>query len=165
MDEYVGLGDGDEKTFAHYLNAALFDRVRMKAVYYIGSAGDVGTLCERYEKLLKEHPIDIECLGIGENGHIAFNDPHVADFRDKKAIKLVDLDEKCRRQQVNDKTFDTLDEVPKYAVTLTVPTLVSANTCSAWCPRRTRRTRCSTPCTTRSAKRCPPPFCAAIRTR
>ena len=126
MDEYVGLGDGDEKTFAHYLNAALFDRVRMKAVYYIGSAGDVGTLCERYEKLLKEHPIDIVCLGIGENGHIAFNDPHVADFRDKKAIKLVDLDEKCRRQQVNDKTFDTLDEVPKYAVTLTVPTLVSA---------------------------------------
>ena len=126
MDEYVGLGKRSDKTFAHYLDGAIFDRVKMKAVNYIGSDGDAETLCERYERLLREHPIDIVCLGIGENGHIAFNDPHVADFQDKRAVKLVDLDEKCRRQQVNDKTFDTLEEVPKYAVTLTIPTLVSA---------------------------------------
>ena len=125
MDEYVGLGEHSPKSFAHYLASALFDRVPLKAVYYIGT-GDTEEICKRYEELLKAHPIDIVCLGIGENGHIAFNDPKVADFADKKVIKLVGLDEVCRRQQVNDKTFDTLQEVPRYAVTLTIPTLISA---------------------------------------
>lgn len=125
MDEYVGLEQNSPKTFAHYLDGALFSKVKLKNIYYIG-CGDSEKLCERYEKLLKAHPIDIVCLGIGENGHIAFNDPDVADFADKKVIKLVGLDNACRRQQVNDKTFDTLADVPHYAVTLTIPTLVSA---------------------------------------
>ena len=126
MDEYVGLEKESPKSFKHYLENALFSKVNMKNVYYIGSGENTEEICDRYEKLIKEHPIDIVCLGIGENGHIAFNDPDVADFADKKVIKLVCLDEKCRRQQANDKTFDTIDEVPKYAITLTVPTLVSA---------------------------------------
>lgn len=125
MDEYVGLEEGSPKSFAHYLATTLFDKVALKKVYYIGS-GDSRKLCKRYEQLLKEHPIDIVCLGIGENGHIAFNDPGVADFADKEIIKLVCLDEMCRRQQVNDKMFDNLLEVPQYALTLTVPTLISA---------------------------------------
>lgn len=125
MDEYVGLEEGSPKSFARYLDDAIFGKVPLKQVYYIGN-GDTEQLCKRYENLLKNRTIDIVCLGIGENGHIAFNDPDVADFSDKQMIKRVVLDEICRRQQVNDKTFDTLAEVPKYAVTLTIPTLVSA---------------------------------------
>ena len=125
MDEYVGLLSGSEKSFAHYLDNAIFGKVKMKQVYYIGTDGSEKA-CERYAELIKTHPIDIVCLGIGENAHIAFNDPAVADFADEKLIKRVELDEICRNQQVHDKTFDALDEVPRYALTLTVPTLVSA---------------------------------------
>ena len=84
------------------------------------------TECERYAKLLKENPVDIVCMGIGENGHIAFNDPHVAEFDDKMVVKPVKLDEVCRNQQVNDGCFETIEEVPQYAITLTIPTLISA---------------------------------------
>ena len=76
---------------------------------------------------MKDHPVDIVCLGIGENGHIAFNDPPVADFNDPKVIKVVELDLVCRQQQVNDKCFDTLNKVPTHAFTLTIPTLLSAS--------------------------------------
>ena len=82
--------------------------------------------------MLKEDEIDIVCLGIGENGHIAFNDPHAADFKDPLAVKLVDLDETCRQQQFHDATvagtghFSTLDDVPSQAITLTIPTILSA---------------------------------------
>ncbi len=126
MDEYLGLEKDSPKLFGHYLRNAIFKHVNLKAVYYIGTTGSSDELCNRYEQLLKEHPIDIVCLGIGENGHIAFNDPHVADFNDNKLVKVVDLGEECRHQQVNDKTFDTIDEVPKYAVTLTIPALTSS---------------------------------------
>lgn len=126
MDEYIGLEKDSPKLFGHYLENAIFKHVNINKVYYIGSEGSSEELCKRYEQLLKDHPIDIVCLGIGENGHIAFNDPHVADFNDSKLVKVVDLCEECRLQQVNDKTFDTIDEVPKYAITLTIPALMSA---------------------------------------
>ncbi len=126
MDEYIGLENGSPKSFGYYLDNAIFKCVKFKNIYYIGTSGTPENLCARYEQLLRSHPIDIVCLGIGENAHIAFNDPHVANFADPKLIKVVDLDEKCRHQQVNDKTFNTIDEVPKYAVTLTIPTLISA---------------------------------------
>ncbi|MBE5740810.1 MAG: glucosamine-6-phosphate deaminase, partial [Clostridiales bacterium] len=81
---------------------------------------------ERYGKLLRENPTDIVVMGIGENGHIAFNDPPVADFKDPKTVKPVKLDEICRQQQVNDGCFVRIEDVPTHAMTLTVPTLVSA---------------------------------------
>jgi len=77
----------------------------------------------RYEELLNNNTIDIVCMGIGENGHIAFNDPPVADFSDKVKVKIVKLDELCRQQQVNDKCFENIHQVPKYAITLTIPAL------------------------------------------
>ena len=80
----------------------------------------------RYGALLDAYPTDIVVLGIGENGHIAFNDPHVADFNDKLVVKPVQLDEVCRQQQVNDGCFENLSQVPKCALTLTIPTLVRA---------------------------------------
>ena len=125
MDEYIGLEDKFEKTFAYYLKTSIFDKASFKSVNYVGS-GDVETVCKNYTELLSNRKIDIVLCGIGENAHLAFNDPPVADFNDKAVIKAVKLDEVCRNQQVNDKTFDTLEEVPRYAVTLTIPTMVSA---------------------------------------
>lgn len=125
MDEYIGLDSGAPQLFGNFLKARLFDRAPLKAVYYInGGARDIEGECERYAGLLREHPADIVCLGIGENGHIAFNDPGAADFDDGKIVKRVRLDEACRRQQVNDGCFLQLSDVPAEALTLTIPALM-----------------------------------------
>ena len=128
MDEYVGLPEEDSRRFGNFLKMAIFSKKPFKSIHYInGNAEDIEAECQRYTDLLAAHPIDLVCLGIGENGHIAFNDPPVADFDDPYVIKRVQLDEICRQQQVNDGCFATLDEVPKYALTLTVPTLFKAD--------------------------------------
>ncbi len=124
MDEYIGLPENAPQSFGMFLKNAVFDKLPFKAVYYIAESGlDIDGLCARYERLLAAHPTDIICLGIGENGHIAFNDPPVADFADPKVIKEVRLDEICRNQQVHDGCFASLDQVPKSALTLTVPAM------------------------------------------
>lgn len=123
MDEYVGIRPDAPQGFANFLKEALFDRVPFKSVNLLDCTADPDAEAERYSKLLAENPVDIVCLGIGENGHIAFNDPHVADFNDPKLVKKVDLDEMCRMQQVHDGCFATLDDVPKYALSLTIPAL------------------------------------------
>ena len=89
-------------------------------------ATDAKEEAKRYTELLKNNPVDIVCMGIGENGHIAFNDPHEAKFDDLEMVKVVTLDDVCRMQQVNDGCFEKIDDVPKYALTLTIPTLMSA---------------------------------------
>ncbi len=128
MDEYIGLPADSDKLFAKYLTDRIFSKVQFKKVYLINSQEtDVQKECGRYESLLKEKIIDIVCMGIGENGHIAFNDPPVADFNDPEFIKIVVLDERCKIQQVNDAGFGSVDEVPKTAYTLTVPALLSAH--------------------------------------
>lgn len=124
MDEYIGLPENSPNLFARYLDDHIFRLVKFKEVYYVGT--DYEKSQARYTELIEEFPPDVVCLGIGENGHIAFNDPHVADFNDKLKIKRVALDLKCRNQQVHDKTFSTLEEVPKYALTLTIPVLFGA---------------------------------------
>ncbi len=127
MDEYCGLSPDAAQAFGNFLEEALFKRVPLKAVHYLRDAGDgPEEICANYGALLERYPADIVCLGIGENGHIAFNDPPVADFRDPEPVKVVELDPLCRRQQVNDGCFSSLDEVPAYAVTLTVPALCRA---------------------------------------
>ncbi len=127
MDEYIGLPEGDSHTFGSYLNDHIFSHKAFKSVHYIrGSAADPEAECLRYSQLLQEFPVDVVCLGIGENGHIAFNDPWVAQFEDPKAVKIVELDAMCRNQQVNDGCFPTLEDVPTHAITLTIPSLVSA---------------------------------------
>ena len=126
MDEYIGLPAGSTAAFAYYLQKHLFEKVPFKAVHYLnGNATDALAECNRYTKLLNDHPIDIVCMGIGENNHIAFNDPPVADFKDAKTVKIVALDEACRQQQVNDGCFASFDEVPTHALTLTVPALLN----------------------------------------
>jgi len=127
MDEYIGLPGDAPQGFGNFLMNAIFGKVPFASINLINSeAADPEAECERYGKLLCEHPTDIVVMGIGENGHIAFNDPWVADFNDPKTAKAVPLDEVCRMQQVNDGCFAALEDVPKYAITLTCPTLTKA---------------------------------------
>lgn len=123
MDEYVGLDKSAPQGFANFLKNAIFDKVPFKSVNLIDCTADPDEEAARYGALLAANPVDIVCMGIGENGHIAFNDPHEADFADPLPVKKVSLDEVCRMQQVHDGCFAAIDEVPKYALTLTVPTL------------------------------------------
>ena len=126
MDEYDGLSIDDSQSFARYLTDHLFSRVNFRSVNLIPAKEGAEAVCEKYSSLLEKFPPDVVCMGIGENGHIAFNDPPVADFNDPFLVKKVELDEICRNQQVHDGCFPTLDDVPKYAITLTVPALTSA---------------------------------------
>lgn len=127
MDEYIGLDKSAPQGFGNFLKEHIFGLVPFKSVNYIDITTDNPEKeAERYGKLLKENPTDIVVMGIGENGHIAFNDPPVADFNDSKVVKPVKLDEICRQQQVNDGCFKRIEDVPTHAMTLTVPTLVSA---------------------------------------
>lgn len=128
MDEYIGLGADAKQSFVHYLNTHVMEKLPFRKFYAIhGDNPDSVAECKRYESLLKDRHVDIVCLGIGENGHIAFNDPHEAYFFDEKLVKIVCLDEKCRRQQINDRCFDRIEDVPKRAITLTVPALAKGD--------------------------------------
>ena len=128
MDEYIGLAkEANDKSFGYFLTEHIFGKVPFKSVNLINaSETDLKAECTRYGKMLSENPTDIVVMGIGENGHIAFNDPWVAKFDDSEIIKPVELDQMCRQQQVNDGCFATIDDVPTHALTLTCPTLVSA---------------------------------------
>ena len=127
MDEYIGHDKDAPQGFGNFLKEHIFGLVPFKSVNYIDiTATDPEAEANRYGKLLQANPTDIVILGIGENGHIAFNDPPVADFKDEKWVKPVKLDEICRQQQVNDGCFASIDKVPTHAMTLTVPTLVRA---------------------------------------
>ena len=139
MDEYIGLSADAPQGFGNFLKAHIFGLAPFKSVNYINiSAEDADAECARYSALLAQYPTDIVVMGIGENGHIAFNDPPVADFADPKAVKPVLLDEICRNQQVNDGCFATIDDVPKYAITLTVPTLFSGKYLFCIVPAKTK---------------------------
>lgn len=127
MDEYVGLDPDHPAGFGNFLNRAIFGRLPFASVNRInGNAADPAAEARRYGELLKDNPPDICLLGIGENGHIAFNDPPVADFADPCTVKLVTLEDRCRWQQVHDGCFETIDQVPLQALTLTIPILCAA---------------------------------------
>jgi glucosamine-6-phosphate deaminase len=137
MDEYVGLPPGAPESFGTYLTQRLFDRVRPGRVELIDGNGD--DEARRYAELLAEAPIDIVCMGIGENGHIAFNDPEVADFADPLSVKMVELDERSRVQQVNDGCFPGISAVPTHAITLTIPARTSGRRLFCVVPGATKR--------------------------
>ncbi len=139
MDEYIGLAKDAPQGFGNFLRDRIFGKLPFKSVNYLrGDAEDVKAECARYAELLEQYPPDVVCLGIGENGHIAFNDPHVAFFNDKETVKIVELDEKCRQQQVNDECFSKMDHVPTHAVTLTIPALISGKYIYCIVPGKTK---------------------------
>ena len=139
MDEYIGLAADAPQGFGNFLKEHIFGLADFLSVHYIDiSATDAQAECARYAALLKEYPTDIVVMGIGENGHIAFNDPPVADFADPVAVKPVLLDEICRNQQVNDGCFARIEDVPKTAITLTVPTLFAGEHLFCIVPAKTK---------------------------
>ena len=139
MDEYIGLDKNAPQGFGNFLRDHIFGVAPFASVNYIRiDAPDAEKECERYSELLRQNPVDIVVLGIGENGHIAFNDPPFADFNDTKLVKTVKLDEVCRNQQVNDGCFAKIDDVPTHALTLTVPTLMSGKELYCIVPAKTK---------------------------
>lgn len=139
MDEYVGLAPEHPAGFRNFLNRAIFGLKNFKSVNLInGNAADALEEAARYDQLLREHPLDVCLLGVGENGHIAFNDPPVADFQDTSYVKVVELEQRCRQQQVNDGCFETLDQVPTHALTVTIPGLTQAGVMFCSVPAATK---------------------------
>lgn len=126
LDEYLGMDAQAPQSFRRFLIDRLVNKVPMDQFHGLrGDAPDGGKEAERYAELLAQNPPDFAVLGIGENGHLAFIDPPFCDFNDPEAVKVVQLDEVCRNQQVNDGAFGSLDEVPKDALSLTIPTLMA----------------------------------------
>ena len=123
MDNYIGLPMDAPQQFSSFLTRALFGRVPIGQVFLMGNAE---ADAPRYAALLRKYPLDVCFMGVGENGHLAFNDPHVANFHDPELVKSVTLDEVCRTQQVHDGCFATLAQVPRTALTATIPALFAA---------------------------------------
>lgn len=127
MDEYIGLPEDAPQRFGRFLVDHLFDGVRPGEVHLLEPDDDPEAECERYAALIRAAPLDVVCVGIGENGHLAFNDPPDADFHDLATVKVVTLSDASRQQQVNDGCFDRLDVVPRRAVTVTLPALLAGH--------------------------------------
>lgn len=125
LDEYKNISADHPASFRLWIKQRIEEVFHPQKVEYIhGDVADVQAECDRYAKLIEQNPIDLGFIGIGENGHVAFNDPPVADFKDPYLVKIVELDEACRRQQLGEGWFPTLEDVPKEALTLTVPAIL-----------------------------------------
>ncbi len=125
MDEYIGLGPDHPASFRRYLRENLTHKVKMREFYEIdGAASNPERIGRDYGEKLRFADPQLCLLGIGENGHLAFNDPHVADFNDPLDVKIVQLDAVCRRQQVAEGWFENIANVPESAITLTIPRLL-----------------------------------------
>ncbi len=128
MDEYVGLAASHSASFQRYMRERVAANLPVMEFHYLnGDVSDPEAEAARYEALLRAHPLDLCCAGIGENGHLAFNDPPVADFDDPRDVKVVPLDEASRRQQVGEGHFASIDDVPTHAITVTIPALLRAH--------------------------------------
>ena len=140
MDEYCGIGPDHPASFRRYMRERIVERTTIGAFHEIqGDVSDFDAECARYAGLLEGHPLDLCCLGIGENGHLAFNDPPVADFEDPVDVKVVELDAACRRQQVGEGHFASIEEVPRNAITVTIPALLRSDTVLAIVPEARKR--------------------------
>lgn len=125
LDEYIGLDPAAPQGFGNFLKDRIFHAHKFKSINYMDIATtDPEAECKRYADLLEKYPPDVIILGIGENGHLAFNDPGYAFFNDPEVVKVVELEHSCRQQQVNDGCFASLDLVPTHALTITIPPLM-----------------------------------------
>ncbi len=145
LDEYLGLPDTHPASFRRYLHERLFDLLPFGAVHLLdGTAPDPQAECARYAGLLAKREIDLACIGIGENGHLAFNDPP-ADFTTPNLVHIVTLDKACRQQQVGEGHFPSLEAVPEQALSLSIPAIMRAATISCVVPdqRKAEAVRCT----------------------
>ena len=135
LDEYVGLPVGDERSFGRWLDVHIWSRVHPGRIERLdGGNPDPAAECARYGALIADGGIDLALIGIGENGHLAFNDPHVADFADPLVVKPVEIDETSRHQQVRDGVFPSFDRVPRLAITVTMSTILASRAISVVVP-------------------------------
>jgi glucosamine-6-phosphate deaminase len=135
MDEYLDLEAGHPASFAHFLQRHFVESIHPAAFFPVPAwEKDAERACMQYQALLHQYPADLCVLGFGENGHLAFNDPPFADFNDPAWVKIVQLDERSRQQQVGEGHFANLDNVPTHAITLTIPALLSAKSILALVP-------------------------------
>lgn len=162
MDEYVGVDGRHPAGFCRWIRERITERVQPRAAHYLdGTAPDPEAECDRYAALLTAHPLDLCCLGIGENGHLAFNDPPVADFGDRRDVKVVELDRACREQQVGEGHFPSVEKVPATAMTVTVPALLRARQVIAVVPEARKAPAVQAALTGPVATACP---ASALRT-
>ncbi|MGI5899156.1 MAG: 6-phosphogluconolactonase [Christensenellales bacterium] len=135
MDEYLGLPENSPYLLSNFAQEHIFSKAPFKACYAMdGAATDFDAECARYAKLLEEHPLDMACLGIGETGHLAYNEPDSADFNDPLMVKHVKVDEQSFAQAVHDGAFPDMDSVPRHAMTVTIPLMMAAEYKQAVCP-------------------------------
>lgn len=126
MDEYVGIGEDHPASFRRWMRERVAGPFGASMEYIIGDADDAQAECDRYERLLRAEPLDLVCMGIGENGHLAFNEPDVADFDDERWVRIIELSDRSRVQQVGEGHFPGVEDVPQHAISLTIPALLSA---------------------------------------
>ena len=156
LDEYIGLSPEHPASFRRYLKERILDSVSPGRVYLInGDVSDLEREMDAYSKLLEDNPVDIACIGIGENGHIAFNDPPVADFNDPLLVKAVELDHECRMQQLGEGWFSSLEAVPRMAVTLTIPAIMNSGAISCVVPGERKRKAVSNTLNAEISEECP----------
>lgn len=126
LDEYIGLGIDHPASFCGYLKSRFVDRVPLRSFHFLDGLSDPTSICEQASQFIRSAPIDVALVGIGENGHLAFNDPP-ADFDTTAAYHIVELDEACRRQQVGEGWFDKLDQVPVNAISMTIHQIMASH--------------------------------------
>lgn len=163
LDEYIGLPADAPQRFAQYLHDHLFSRVEMGRVHLIDPGAEPAAECQRYSALLAAHPLHIACVGIGENGHLAFNDPP-ADFETRELLHVVTLDEACRRQQVGEGHFASLDDVSTQALSLTIPALLAARHVLVVVHERRKAPAVRAALIGPITPHCPPRYCRRSRT-
>ena len=125
LDEYIGLPLSHPASFRKYLKERFVDKVPLHEFHYVSGEGDAGAECDRLGAIIKEHPIDVAFIGIGENGHLAFNDPP-ADFKTEEPYLVVTLDEACKAQQMGEGWFPTLDDVPEQAISMGIQQILKS---------------------------------------
>lgn len=125
LDEYLGISSEHPASFVGYLKERFVDLVPLKAFHFIDGKADPAENYSRVGALLQEHPTDVTFCGIGENGHLAFNDPP-ADFDTEKPYLVVDLDDACRKQQLGEGWFPTFDDVPKQAISMSIKQIMKS---------------------------------------
>jgi glucosamine-6-phosphate deaminase len=125
LDEYIGIGISHPASFRKYLKERFVDLVPIKAFHYVDGSNDSVAECKRLGEIIRQHAIDVAFVGIGENGHLAFNDPP-ADFETENPYLVVNLDDDCRRQQLGEGWFPTFDDVPKQAISMSIKQIMKS---------------------------------------